>query len=454
MLQAFVNSFKIPDLRKKLLITFAIIAVYRFGTYIPTPGIDGAKLSMFFDNLARTQGGTLFGMMNLFSGGAIHRLTIFALGILHYFSSSIIMQLLTVVVPALEKLAKEGQSGYKKINQYTRYGTIILSVIQSFFIALWLENPARFGGLQIVEYPGWPFRLLTVLTLTTGSAFIMWLGEQIQEKGIGNGMSLIVAVGILSRVPTAVFQIIALMKPGAQAGGRGHMDILTVVLMLGIMIAAIIATVLLTQGERKIPVQYAKRVVGRKVFGGQSTFIPFKVNNGGVMPIIFAQSIVLFPATIGVFIPNPMIQQVAAALSHGNTGYLVMIMFLILFFSYFYTAIAFNPVDVAENMKKYGGFIPGVRPGQSTTDYFDYIINRITLPGGVFLAVIAVAPDIVGKWLNIPYQVADFFGGTALLIVVGVSLDTLKQIESQLVMRHYEGFMKRGRIRGRQQRTA
>jgi len=448
MLRAFADTFKIPDLRKKILITFGVIAVYRLGTFIPTPGIDGAKLSQFFDNLARTQGGNLFGVMNLFSGGAIHRLTIFALGIMPYISSSIIMQLLTVVIPALEKLAKEGEIGRKKINQYTRYGTIILSVIQSFFIALWLENPTRFDGLQIVEYPGWGFRLLTVLTLTTGSAFIMWLGEQIQEKGIGNGMSLLIAAGILSRVPTAVFQIGALMRPGNSQ--QAQFDMLTVILMLGIMVGAIVAVIMLTQGERKIPVQYAKRVVGRKVFGGQSTFIPFKVNNGGVMPIIFAQSIILFPATIGIFVPNHFIQQVAGAMSQGHWSYELMMVLMIVFFSYFYTAIAFNPIDVAENMKKYGGFIPGVRPGNPTAEYFDHIINRITLPGGIFLAVIAVAPDLIGAWLKVPYQVADFFGGTALLIVVGVSLDTIKQIESQLLMRHYEGFMKRGRIRGRQ----
>ncbi len=452
MLRAFADTFKIPDLRKKILITFGVIAVYRLGTFIPTPGIDGAKLSQFFDNLARTQGGNLFGVMNLFSGGAIHRLTIFALGIMPYISSSIIMQLLTVVIPSLEKLAKEGEIGRKKINQYTRYGTIVLSVIQSFFIALWLENPTRFDGLQIVEDPGWGFRLLTVLTLTTGSAFIMWLGEQIQEKGIGNGMSLLITAGILSRVPTAVFQIGALMRPGSSQ--QAQIDALTVVLMLGIMVAAIIAVILLTQGERKIPVQYAKRVVGRKVFGGQSTFIPFKVNNGGVMPIIFAQSIILFPATIGIFVPNHFIQQMAGALSHGHWFYEVMTMLMIVFFSYFYTAIAFNPIDVADNMKKYGGFIPGVRPGTPTAEYFDHIINRITLPGGIFLAIIAVAPDIIGAWLKVPYQVADFFGGTALLIVVGVSLDTIKQIESQLLMRHYEGFMKRGRIRGRQRAAA
>jgi preprotein translocase subunit SecY len=451
MLQAFANTLKIPDLRKKIFITFGIIAVYRLGTFIPTPGINSANLAMFFDNLARTQGGTLFGVMNLFSGGAVQRLTIFALGIMPYISSSIIMQLLTVVIPSLEKLAKEGEVGRRKINQYTRYGTIALSILQSFFIALWLENPAHFGGLEIVEFPGWGFRLLTILTLTTGSTFIMWLGEQIQEKGIGNGMSLLIAAGILSRVPTAIYQIVTLVRPSA--GGRSQMDPLTAIFMLFIMAAAILAVVLVTQGERKIPVQYAKRVVGRKVFGGQSTFIPFKVNQGGVMPIIFAQSIILFPATIGVFVPNLFIQKVSNALAAGSASYTVLMMLLIIFFSYFYTAIAFNPVDVADNMKKYGGFIPGVRPGQPTAEYFDMIINRITLPGGVFLAIIAVAPDLLGKWLKVPGQVADFFGGTALLIVVGVALDTMKQIESQLLMRHYEGFMKRGRIRGRQ-RTA
>jgi preprotein translocase subunit SecY len=286
----------------------------------------------------------------------------------------------------------------------------------------------------------------------------MWLGEQIQEKGIGNGMSLIVAAGILSRVPTAVLQLGQMMMPGGSDQSR-QIDPLLAGVMIAVMVAAIMAVVALTQGERKIPVQYPKRVVGRKVMGGQSVFIPFKVNNGGVMPIIFAQSIILFPATIGVFLPNKFIQQISQALSHGNPMYMLFMMFLIIFFSYFYTAIAFNPVDVAENMKKYGGFIPGVRPGQPTADYMDFIINRVTLPGSIFLGIIAIAPELVGLILKglagiqIPYQVADFFGGTALLIVVGVALDTIKQIESQLIMRHYEGFMKRGRIKGRQ-RTA
>lgn len=426
--------------------TIGLLVVYRLGAHIPTPGIDGAKLAMFFDRLAQGQG-TLFGIMNMFSGGSIQRLTIFALGIMPYISASIIMQLLTVVIPHLEKLAKEGEMGRKTITQYTRYGTVGLAIMQSFFIALWLENPAHFGGLQIVPFGGTMFRIMTVLTLTTGTAFIMWLGEQIQEKGIGNGMSLIIAAGILSNMPTGMMQLVIAVSP--MDPSKRTLDPLVALLMIGIMIGAIIAVIMLTQGERKIPVQYAKRIVGRKVVGGQATFIPFKVNQGGVIPIIFAQSIILFPATIAAFLPNPMIQKVAQQLRPGDLAYTIPYVFLIVFFCYFYAAISFNPVDVADNMKKYGGFIPGVRPGRPTAEFFDYIINRITLPGGVFLALIAVFPDILTKMLKVPNLVADFFGGTALLIVVGVVLDTMKQIESQLLMRHYEGFMKRGRIRGR-----
>ncbi len=446
MISAFANAFKLPDLRKKILITIGLLVVYRLGAHLPTPGIDGAKLAVFFDRLAQGQG-TLFGIMNMFSGGSIQRLTIFALGIMPYISASIIMQLLTVVIPHLEKLAKEGEMGRRKITQYTRYGTVGLAIMQSFFIALWLENPAHFNGLQIVPFPGTMFRIMTVLTLTTGTAFIMWLGEQIQEKGIGNGMSLIIAAGILSHMPTGIMQLIIAVSP--MDPSKRTMDPLVAILMVVIMIAAIIAVIMLTQGERKIPVQYAKRIVGRKVVGGQATFIPFKVNQGGVVPIIFAQSIILFPATVAAFLPNPMIQQVAQSLRPGDLVYTVPYVFLIVFFCYFYAAISFNPIDVADNMKKYGGFIPGVRPGRPTAEFFDYIINRITLPGGVFLALIAVFPDMLTKVLKVPNMVADFFGGTALLIVVGVALDTMKQIESQLLMRHYEGFMKRGRIRGR-----
>jgi preprotein translocase, SecY subunit len=447
MLEAFVNTFKIPDLRKKILLTLALIAVYRVGTYIPTPGVDGAKLAVFFNNLAQTQGGALFGIMNMFSGGAISRLTIFALGIMPYISASIILQLLTAVIPALEKLAKEGEAGQKKIVQYTRYGTVLLAVVQSFFIAVWLENPARFQGLQIVQCPGWGFRILTVITLTSGTAFIMWLGEQIQEYGIGNGMSLIITAGIISRIPTAMYQVYSLFSPFAPE--KAQLEPFTLILMVIMLVGVIVAVILVTQGQRKIPIQYAKRVVGRKVYGGQSTFIPLRVNQGGVIPIIFAQSIILFPATIAGFIPNKTFQDLAMSLTKGEWVYNISYSVLIIFFSYFYAAISFNPVDVADNMKKYGGFIPGIRPGKQTAEYLDFIMTRITLPGSLFLALIAVFPSIISGSLKIPYLVASFFGGTGLLIIVGVMLDTMKQIESHLLMRHYEGFMKKGRIRSR-----
>jgi preprotein translocase subunit SecY len=447
MFEAFGNILKIPDLRKKVLLTLVLIAVYRVGAYIPTPGVDGLALARFFANIAKTQGGTLFGIMNMFSGGAISRLTIFALGIMPYISSSIIIQLLTAVIPALERLAKEGEAGHKKIVQYTRYGTIALSVIQSFFIALWLENPARFQGLQIVQFPGWPFRILTVITLTSGTAFIMWLGEQIQEYGIGNGMSLIITAGIISRVPTALYQVWSLASPFSPE--KAQIDVMTLLLMVVMLVAVVVAVIVITQGQRKIPVQYAKRIVGRKVYGGHSTYIPLRVNQPGVIPIIFAQSIILFPATIAGFVQNPFLQRLATSLMRGEWLYNSLYALLIIFFSYFYTAITFNPIDVADNMKKYGGFVPGVRPGRQTAEHMDFIMTRITLPGAIFLAVIAVLPSLISGWLKIPYLVASFFGGTGLLIIVGVMLDTMKQVESHLLMRHYEGFMKRGAIKGR-----
>ncbi len=447
MLQSFVNLIKIPDLRKKIVLTLILIAVYRIGAYIPTPGIDGVKLAQFFDNIAKQQGGTLFGIMNLFSGGAIERLTIFALGIMPYISASIILQLLTTVIPALEKLSKEGEAGHKKITQYTRYGTVVLAAIQSFFIAMWLEAPQRFGGLQIVSYPGWPFRILTMITLTSGTAFIMWLGEQIQEKGIGNGISLIITVGIISRIPTALFQLFSLLSPFSPE--KSQLGIFTLIIMTAMLVAVVVAVVLITQGQRKIPIQYAKRVVGRRVYGGQSTYIPLRVNQPGVIPIIFAQSIILFPATIASLIPTPSMQNLAGVLMRGNFIYNTIYSLLIIFFSYFYTAITFNPTDVAENMKKYGGFVPGIRPGRRTADYLDFVMTRITLPGAVFLAIIAILPSIISDSLKIPYLVASFFGGTGLLIIVGVMLDTIRVLESQLIMRHYEGFVGRGRVRGR-----
>lgn len=447
MLQSFANLIKIPDLRKKITVTLALIAVYRIGAYIPTPGIDGVKLAQFFDNIAKTQGGTLFGIMNLFSGGAIERLTIFALGIMPYISASIILQLLATVIPALEKLAKEGEAGHKKITQYTRYGTVILAAIQSFFIALWLEAPQRFGGLQIVQYPGWPFRILTMITLTSGTAFIMWLGEQIQERGIGNGISLIITAGIISRIPTAIFQLFSLVSPFQPE--KSQLSIFTLITMVVMLVAVVVAVVLITQGQRKIPIQYAKRVVGRRVYGGQSTYIPLRVNQAGVIPIIFAQSIILFPATVASLIPNPSMQNLAQALMRGNLIYNLAYSLLIIFFSYFYTAITFNPSDVADNMKKYGGFVPGIRPGKATADYLDFVMTRITLPGALFLAIIAILPSIISDSLKIPYLVASFFGGTGLLIIVGVMLDTIRVFESQLIMRHYEGFLSHGRVRGR-----
>jgi preprotein translocase subunit SecY len=447
MLSALINSFKIADLKKRLIITGALVAIYRVGCYVPTPGIDGAALAEFFTRIAKTQGGALFGIINMFSGGAMERLTIFALGIMPYISSSIILQLLTAVIPALEKLAKEGKAGYETINQYTRYGTIVLAIIQSFFISLWLENPARFEGLKIVMNPGWGFRLITVLTLTTGTIFIMWLGEQIQERGIGNGISLVITAGIISRIPAAIHQLFVLLSPFAAS--RRQIQPITLLVMAALLVGVVFTVVLITQGQRKIPVQYARRIVGRKIFGGQSTYIPLKVDTAGVIAIIFAQSIILFPATVASFIPNPTFQRWAQGLVRGHLLYTVVYALLIIFFCYFYTAIVFNPLELSENMKKYGGFIPGIRPGTSTAEFLDYVMTRITLAGAGFIAVIAIFPDFIMAWLKIPYLVASFFGGTGILIVVGVMLDTIKQIESHLLMHHYEGFIKAGRIRGR-----
>lgn len=377
----------------------------------------------------------------------MERLTIFALGIMPYISSSIILQLLTAVIPALEKIAKEGRAGHEKINQYTRYLTVLLALIQSFFIALWLENPARFEGLKIVMDPGWSFRILTVLTLTTGTIFIMWLGEQIQERGIGNGISLVITAGIISRMPAAIHQLFVLLSPFAAT--RRQIQPYTLVIMAAFLVGVVFAVIMVTQAQRKIPVQYARRVVGRKIFGGQSTYIPLKVDTAGVIAIIFAQSIILFPATIASFIPNPAFQTWAQGLVRGQALYTIVYALLIIFFCYFYTAIVFNPSELSENMKKYGGFIPGIRPGASTAEFLEYVMTRITLAGALFIAFIAIFPDFIMAWLKIPYLVASFFGGTGILIVVGVMLDTIKQIESHLLMHHYEGFMKTGRIKGR-----
>lgn len=445
MLSAFQNIFKIQDLRRKVLVTLGLIAVYRIGSFIPTPGIDSHALAQFFENIAKSQGGAILGIMNMFSGGSLEKLTIFALGIMPYISSSIIIQLLTAVIPALEKLSKEGKAGHQKINQYTRYATVGLSLVQSYFIALWLEHPGRLlEGLSIVINPGWGFRLLTVLTLSTGTIFIMWLGEQIQERGIGNGISLIITAGIISRIPTAVQQLVVYASPKTR-----QIHPFSLVIMAALLAAVVLLVTLITQAQRKIPVQYARRVVGRKIFGGQSTYIPLKVDTAGVIAIIFAQSIIMFPATISAFIPNPAFQRFANLLTHGNIVYTVIYALLIIFFCYFYTAIVFNPQDISDNMKKYGGFIPGIRPGNPTTEFLDFVMTRITLAGALFIAFIAIFPDFIMASLKVPYLIASFFGGTGILITVGVMLDTVKQIESQLLMRHYEGFIKSGRIQGR-----
>jgi preprotein translocase subunit SecY len=449
MLSAFVNIFKIPDLKKKLLLTLGLVAVYRIGTYIPTPGVDGYALSQFLEQMARTQGGvgTIFGIMNMFSGGAMDKLTIFALGVMPYISASIILQLLTTVIPQLERMAKEGEMGRRKLTQYTRYGTVVLSIIQSFFIALWLEHPARFGNMVIVPNPGWGFRILCMLTLTSGTAFIMWLGEQITERGIGNGMSLIIASGIISRIPTAIHQTYILLSPtNPEAATLGPLQAIFMVIVL---IAVIAGVIMVTQGQRRIPVQYAKRVVGRKVFTGQATYIPLRVNQAGVIPIIFAVSILMFPQTFAALIQSGFMQKFSQHLAEGRLVYNIIYALLIIFFTYFYTAITFNPLDISENMKKSGAFVPGIRPGQATTEFLEQVMSRITFSGAIFLALIAIMPDLIYRVMDIPYLVASFFGGTALLIVVGVMLDSMRQLESQLLMRHYDGFMKKGRIKGR-----
>ena len=430
----FGNIFKIPELKKRIIYTLALLFVYRIGVHIPTPGIDTVALASFFAKVE----GTIFGIFNMFSGGALERLSVFALGIMPYISSSIIIQLLTVVVPHLEKLKKEGEQGQKKITQYTRYGTVVLSVIQGFGISIGLESMTSPGGAAIVLSPGWSFRLLTVLTLTAGTAFIMWLGEQITEKGIGNGISLIIFAGIVARMPSAVGNTFRLVSTG-EMGIFG-------ILILGVLMVGVIAFIIfIEQGQRRIPVQYAKRVVGRKMYGGQSTHLPLKINTSGVIPPIFASSIIMFPATIASFIAIPWMQTIASSMMPGNFFYELLFVGFIFFFCYFYTAVTFNPEEVAENMKKNGGYIPGIRPGKRTADYIDRVLTRITLGGAIYVSAVCVLPSILIAKFNVPF----YFGGTALLIIVGVAIDTVAQIESHMLARHYEGFLKKGGFKSR-----
>ncbi|MCP4343555.1 MAG: preprotein translocase subunit SecY [Desulfobulbaceae bacterium] len=428
------SAANIPELRRRILFTLIMLAVYRMGVQIPTPGINGEALSAFFTQNA----GTLFGMFNMFSGGALENFSIFALGIMPYISASIIIQLLTVVIPQLEALKKEGQSGNRKITQYTRYGTVFLSIIQGTFIAVGLEGMTGPGGEAIVLDPGIQFKLMTMLTLTSGTAFIMWLGEQMTERGIGNGISLIIFAGIVARGPAAIVNSIQLVK-------AGEISLFFVPFLVLFMLGVIATIVFFETSQRRIPIQYAKRVVGRKVYGGQSSHLPLKINISGVIPPIFASSIMMFPATIGSFIQIDWVQRVSAAMSPGTVYYYICYIGMIVFFCFFYTAVTFKPDDVAENLKKNGGFVPGIRPGKKTAEFIDKVLTRLTVVGAIYLSTVCVLPTILISQFNIPF----FFGGTALLIVVGVGIDTISQIESHLHMRNYEGFMKQGRIKGR-----
>ncbi|MBO8131461.1 MAG: preprotein translocase subunit SecY [Candidatus Marinimicrobia bacterium] len=444
MIQQFQNIIKIPELKRRILYTLGLLTVFRIGAHIPIPGIDTEVLGAAIRNFSNT----LFGLYDLFAGGAFRKATVFALGIMPYISASIILQLLGAVFPYLQKLQREGEEGRKKITQMSRYLTVLIALLQAFGISQFLMSPqmsARIGDrlYPVVPNPGVGFVLLTMLTLTTGTILLMWIGERITERGIGNGVSLIIMVGILARFPNVVISEITLIKEGV----RG---IFTEVILIALMFVIVGFVVLLTQGTRKIPVQYAKRIVGRKVYGGQATHIPLRVNSAGVMPIIFAQAIMFLPSTIATFFPNSeFIQGIMRFFSIQSVIYWIIYGIFIIFFTYFYTAIVFNPVEVADNMKKYGGFIPGIRPGKKTSEFIDNVLTRVTLPGSIFLAFIAVFPYVLMKVTKINYDLASFYGGTSLLIIVGVALDTLQQIESHLLMRHYDGFLKTGKIRGR-----
>ncbi|HEV3111185.1 MAG TPA: preprotein translocase subunit SecY [Candidatus Binataceae bacterium] len=432
MIEGFSNASRIPELRRRLLFTAMMLAIYRIGVAVPTPGIDGQALASFFD-AARS---TLFGWINLFSGGALERFSVFALGIMPYISVAIILDLLKVASPYLDELYKEGEAGRRKITQYTRYGTIGLSIVQGLMIAISLEKIQAPGGGSVVYNPGWSFRIVTVLTLTAGTMFIMWMGEQITERGIGNGISLIIMAGIVARLPGALGTTVEFVRNGERS-----LFVLLFVVALALGVTA--GIVYVETAQRRIPVQYAKRVVGRRIYGGQTSHLPLKINTAGVIPPIFASSILVFPATLATFVPA--LKQYSALLTPGGWFYDVIYVVLIIFFTYFYTAVTFNPVDVADNLKKYGGFIPGIRPGRYTAEYIDRVLSRITLGGAIYVSAVCVLPTIMIQQFNVPF----YFGGTALLIVVGVALDTIAQMETHLLTRNYEGFMRRGRVKSR-----
>jgi preprotein translocase subunit SecY len=460
MIDSFRNIFQVGELRNRVLFTLGMLAVYRIGNHIVVPGVNTEALAILADQARNT----MFGLYDMFSGQNLSKMTIFALGIMPYISASIILQLLTVVWPYLERLSHEGELGRRKITQYTRYGTIILSIVQASAIAIFLERQTNIaGGLPLVYHGGWGFRLMTILTLTTGSALVMWIGEQITERGIGNGMSLIIFAGIVVGLPRAVLTTFDQLR-------TGQMSLIRLVLLLVMMVVVIAAIIFMERGQRRVTVQYAKRLVGRRMYGGTSTHIPLKVNTGGVIPVIFASSLLALPATVsGAFASGGWVQKAVTQLAYGMPLYNLLYVTGIIFFAYFYTAIIFNPDDVAENMRKYGGFVPGIRPGKRTAEYIDTILTRITLVGAVYLALVAILPEflitgfkvapipfigeqldaLLPEWITQGLNVTFYFGGTSLLIIVGVAMDTVQQVESQLIMRHYDGFMKKTRIRGR-----
>ncbi len=434
MFQGLQNAARIPELRRRLGFTLLMLAVYRVGVAVPTPGVDGRALADFFE----TMGNSMLGMVNMLSGGALERFSIFALGVMPYISASIILQLLTVVVPHLERLSKEGELGRRKISQYTRYGTVLLALIQGAFISVGLEQLTSPSGSPVVYNPGWAFRGLTVLTLATGTVFLMWVGEQITERGIGNGISLIIFTGIVAGLPSAVVTVLEFVR-------EGEMGVLVLGFLLVFMALVVGFIIFMERGQRRIPVHYARRVVGKRMYGGQTSHLPLKLNTAGVIPPIFASSLLGFPATIAAFVEQPWAKTVESLLTPGTLVYDLFYVALIIFFCYFYTAVTFNTYDVADNMKKFGGYIPGIRPGQRTAEYIDRVLTRITLIGALYVSAVCVLPTILIQQFNVPF----YFGGTALLIVIGVALDSVAQIETQMLSRNYQGFMRRGRIRGR-----
>ncbi len=435
MAYGFDNIGKVPELQKRILFTLFMLFVYRIGIHIPTPGIDSAIMAEWFEQ----QQGTLLGMFDMFAGGGLRSLSIFALGIMPYISASIIVQLLGMVHPTFEQLQKEGAAGRHKLTQYTRYGTVVLCLVQSYFMAFGVEQMTGLGGEPVVLTPGWGFRLTAMITMTTGTCFLMWLGEQITERGIGNGISLIIFAGIVANMPIAIYNSVRLTR-------TGELPIFLLLILAVFMLAVLAGIVFMETAQRRVPIQYPKQIRGRKVYGGQSTHLPLKINVSGVIPPIFASSIIVFPATIAQFFPEVGFMKIIAdTMNPGGILYNLIYIIAIVFFTYFYTAVVFNPVDVAENLKKHGGYVPGIRPGKATSEYLDKVLSRLTFVGAIYLCAVCVLPMVLMAQANVPF----YFGGTSLLIVIGVSLDTMSQIESHLISRQYDGLMKSGRIKSR-----